>query len=71
VPAQTTLTGTIHMASRAGASATLRFTREVPWVATRAANRGTARVYLDGKLAATVNLHSAAAMRKRIVFAHV
>jgi hypothetical protein len=64
--------GTIHVASKAGAYATLHFTgREVAWVATRAANRGTARVYLDGTLAATLNLHSGAAMHKRIVFAHV
>lgn len=64
--------GTIHTVSKAGAFATLTFTgREVAWVATRAANRGTARVYLDGKLAATVNLHGATAVHKRIVFAHV
>ncbi len=64
--------GTIHMTSKAGAYSTLKFTgREVAWVATRAANRGSARVYLDGKLAATVNLRSASAMHKRIVFAHV
>jgi hypothetical protein len=63
---------TIHMASKAGAYATLRFTgREVAWVATRTANRGTAHVYIDGKLAATVDLHSATAMHKRIVFAHL
>jgi len=64
--------GTIHSVTKAGAYATLKFTgREVAWVATRAANRGTARVYLDGKLAATVNLHSASAVHKRLVFAHV
>jgi hypothetical protein len=64
--------GTTHIATKAGAYATLRFTgREVAWVATRAANRGTARVYLDGKLAATVNLHSASAVHKRLVFAHL
>jgi hypothetical protein len=64
--------GTIHMTSKAGAYSTLKFTgREVAWVATRAANRGTARVYLDGTLAGTVNLHSGTAMHKRIVFAHV
>lgn len=64
--------GTIHTVRKAGAYATLKFTgREVAWVATRAANRGTARVYLDGKLAATVNLHSASAVHKRLVFAHL
>jgi hypothetical protein len=63
--------GSIHTATAAGASARLKFNgRQVAWVATRTANRGSARVYLDGKLAATVNLHSAGALHKRIVFAH-
>ena len=63
--------GTIHSTSKAGAFATLTFTgRQVAWVATRTATRGSARVYLDGKLAGTVDLHSATAMHRRIVFAH-
>jgi hypothetical protein len=64
--------GGVHLVSKAGAHATLRFTgRQVAWVATRTANRGSARVYLDGKLAGTVNLHSATAIHRRLVFAHV
>jgi hypothetical protein len=63
--------GTIHSTSKAGAFATRTFTaRQVAWVATRTATRGSARVYLDGKLAGTVNLHSATAMHRRLVFAH-
>jgi hypothetical protein len=63
--------GTIHLTSKAGAFATRTFTaRQVAWVATRTATRGSARVYLDGKLAGTVDLHSATAMHRRIVFAH-
>ncbi len=62
---------TVHSTSRAGASATFKFTgRQVAWVSTRRANRGTAHVYLDGKLVANVNLHSATVMHRRIVFAH-
>jgi hypothetical protein len=63
--------GGVHLVGKAGAFATLRFTgRQVAWVATRTANRGSARVYLDGKLAGTVNLHSATAIHRRLVFAH-
>jgi hypothetical protein len=63
--------GTIHSTSTAGAHATLTFTgRQVAWVATRTSTRGVARVYLDGKLAGTVNLHSATAIHRRIVFTH-
>ncbi|HEY8859363.1 MAG TPA: hypothetical protein VIM27_07910, partial [Gaiellales bacterium] len=64
--------GTIHSTSKAGASARFRFTgRRVAWVASRTATRGSARVYLDGRLTATVNLHNATAVHRRIVFAHV
>jgi hypothetical protein len=62
--------GSVHLVSKARAYATLRFTgRQVAWVASRAANRGTARVYLDGHLAATVNLHTSGTVRRRLVFA--
>ncbi len=64
--------GGVHLVSKAGAHASLRFTgREVAWVASRTATRGSARVYLDGKLAATVNLRSATPIHRRLVFAHV
>ena len=38
---------------------------------TRTATRGSARVYLDGKLAGTVNLRSATPIHRRLVFTHV
>jgi hypothetical protein len=60
---------TIHTTTHKGASATLKFTgRQVAYVATRRANRGTAHVYIDGKLAANVNLHNGTQMHRRIVF---
>jgi hypothetical protein len=63
--------GTIHTTSKAGSYAKFRFTgRQVAWVASRTATRGSARVYLDGHLTATVNLHNASAAHRRIVFAH-
>jgi Domain of unknown function (DUF5122) beta-propeller len=61
---------TVHVVSRAGATARFAFTgRQVAWVASRLPGRGVARVYLDGELKAKVNLHSATRMRRRIVFA--
>ncbi len=61
----------VHLASKAGAYATLRFTgRRIAWVASRARNRGTARVYIDGRLVAHVNLHSTRRIHRRIVFTH-
>lgn len=62
---------TTRTTARRGASATLRFTgRQVAYVATRRGNRGIARVYVDGKLLANVNLHSATRVHRRLVFAH-
>jgi hypothetical protein len=63
--------GSLHQTTRRGASARLAFTgRQVAWVATRASGRGVAKVYLDGRLAASVNLFSPSPVRRRIVFAH-
>jgi hypothetical protein len=63
---------TVHVVSRAGATARFTFTgRQVAWAASRLPGRGTARVYLDGERVATVNLHSSTKMHRRIVFAHV
>jgi hypothetical protein len=60
----------ITMTSKAGAQAVFHFSgRQIAWVATRNAKRGSARVFVDGTLAGTVNLHSATAMHRRIVFA--
>ncbi len=62
----------VHVVSRAGATARFTFTgRQVAWVASRLPGRGIARVYLDGEQVARVNLHSSRKMHRRIVFAHV
>ncbi len=63
---------TIHVVSRAGATARFTFTgRQVAWAASRLPGRGVARIYLDGERVATVNLHSSTKMHRRIVFARV
>ena len=50
-------------------SARFSFTgRGVAWVATRGPSRGTARVYLDGKLAGTVNLRAGERQTRMTVF---
>ena len=54
----------------AGASVTYRFTgRAVGWVTTMGPDRGAARVYIDGVLAATVDTHAATLAFRRIAFA--
>ncbi|HYI20994.1 MAG TPA: metallophosphoesterase [Candidatus Limnocylindrales bacterium] len=58
-------------ASGAGASAELTFVgREIGWVAVRGPAKGQASVYLDGALAATVNLQKSSVAKKRLVFRH-
>ncbi len=53
----------------AESAATFTFTgSQVAWIATRAPGRGTARVYLDGALVTSVDLHRAVTMYRRIVF---
>jgi hypothetical protein len=47
----------------------LTFTgRSFAWVGVTGASRGTARVYLDGKLLATVNLHRTTTSARSVVF---
>ena len=54
----------------AGASASYTFTgSSIGWVATRGPNRGSAKVYIDGVYAGTVNLHATAFQWRRVVFA--
>lgn len=61
--------GSIHTTSSAGASASLKFNgREVVWVASRAANRGVGRIYIDGRLVKSLNLHANGTARRRAVF---
>ena len=62
--------GSQRYAATAGASATYTFTgSSVGWVATRGPNRGTARVYVDGAYAGTINLYSGIYQWRRVVFA--
>ncbi len=61
--------GTARSSSTAGASATCTFTgRSIAWVGLEAANRGKARVYVNGVLKATVDLYSATTLKQRIVW---
>ena len=58
-----------RFSSSASAVATYQFTgREVAWVGAKGANRGHARVYVDGVLRATVDLHAASTKYRRVVF---
>ncbi len=58
-----------HWSTAAGARATFRFTgRRVAWVAAVGPGRGKARIYVDGRLATTVNLHATAPGTRRVVF---
>ena len=60
--------GTTRVATAAGARATFTFTgRAVAWIAPRGSSQGSARVFIDGELAATVNLAGSTAAR-RIAF---
>jgi hypothetical protein len=62
--------GTDRYSAVRGANARLTFVgRSVSWVSALGPTRGTARVYVDGRLVATVNLHSATPLVRRIVFA--
>jgi hypothetical protein len=61
--------GTSHRSDAAGATARYRFTgRGIAWVAGRDPGRGTARVYLDGTLVATIDLGAASTSSRRVVW---
>ena len=61
--------GTARSSSTAGATATYTFTgRSIAWVGREAANRGKARIYVNGVLKATVDLYSATTLKQRIVW---
>jgi hypothetical protein len=52
-----------------GARATIDFTgRSVSWISSRSPGRGKARVYIDGALAATVDLYASSKQHRRVVF---
>jgi hypothetical protein len=62
--------GADRFATARGATATIRLTgRSFAWVASRGPSRGTARVYVNGVLAKTVNLHASTVSKRRVVFA--
>ena len=51
------------------ASASHTFTgREVAWIGSLGPNRGRAKVYIDGSLAATVDLYAATHRHRRVLF---
>lgn len=57
-------------ATTAGASVSYSFTgRAIAWLSYVAPSNGAARVYIDGVLATTVDLHSASKSFKRVAFA--
>jgi hypothetical protein len=61
--------GSVRRTSRAGATATLRFTgREIAWVASRTPASGSARVVIDGKSVAIVHLRAMTPAQRRVVF---
>jgi hypothetical protein len=62
--------GTDRYTTARSATARLTFVgRSVAWVSALGPTRGSARVYVDGRLIATVNLYSATPVVRRIVFA--
>ena len=55
--------------SRSGAMATFTFTgRDVAWIAERRPTNGKARVYVDGRLAATIDLRASGEWHRRVVW---
>jgi dipeptidyl aminopeptidase/acylaminoacyl peptidase len=62
--------GSARFASAAGASATYSFTgTSVAWVGSLGPTRGSARIYVDGVLKATVSAYSATYVYRRLLFA--
>jgi hypothetical protein len=61
--------GSIRSTSTAGSAASFRFRgRELVWVASRAPNRGVARVSIDGRLVRSLNLHAGGTAHRRAVY---
>jgi hypothetical protein len=62
--------GSLRFGLGAGASVTYAFTgRSIAWVTMLGPDRGAARVYVDGLLAATVDLQSSIVVYRRVAFA--
>jgi hypothetical protein len=63
------LGGSDRRATAAGQSVYLKFTAQsIAWIAPKGPGMGSARVYVDGVLVATVSLSAASAQSPRIVF---
>ena len=61
--------GFLSISSTAGSRASFTFTgSSVAWIASKATNRGQARVYVDGAPASTVDLYRATTLAKSIAF---
>jgi hypothetical protein len=61
--------GKVKASSSAGAQLTRTFTgSSIAWLSLRGPTRGKARVYVNGSLIATVDLHSASTQPQRLVF---
>ena len=61
--------GTVRYATARGATATLSFSgRSVTWIGPAGPTRGSARVYLDGKLVRTVDLKAGGFTARRTIF---
>jgi hypothetical protein len=61
--------GIARTSSTARANASITFTgRSIAWIASTAPNRGKAKVYVDGRLVATVDLHSATYQKQRVIW---
>ena len=61
--------GSLRYATASGASASYTFTgRSVAWVSSRGSSRGSAKVYIDGVLAATVNLNASSLSYRYVAF---
>jgi hypothetical protein len=62
--------GSVRYATAAGASAAYSFTgRAIAWVTTLGPDRGSAKVYVDGVLVTTIDLHVTATTYRRVAFA--
>ena len=65
----TALDGGLHHSDVAGASAVFEFVgRDVAWIAEKGPMKGSAKVYVDGDLMATINLNAGSDAARRIVF---
>jgi len=64
------LDGSLHSSTAKGASATFAANvRTLGWITTVGPTHGSARVYVDGRLAQTVSTHASTVGYRRIVFA--